>query len=217
MDLDRTLAATRLPPSCTPDTNAKKNVSTMPEVTRKCSILTPTLNPEKNPHLKHAAGSLEQRAKKEEESRSSCSLLYALCSLLYARFQARGMPRMPRVNIPGSLGFPCPFSYPGRMSCPSSLQSVKGRFTALGSRQKVQGSGTNDKGPTEANGGMEYLVTKNERVAENCYRLTLDLSKDPRRPIPGQFYNFRCTDNRDALLRRPFSVHRLTEENGIPC
>jgi hypothetical protein len=47
MDLDMTQAATRLPPSCTPDTNAKKNASTMPDVRRKCSILTPTLNPER--------------------------------------------------------------------------------------------------------------------------------------------------------------------------
>ena len=64
---------------------------------------------------------------------------------------------------------------------------------------------------------MEYLVLKNEKVAENHYRLTLDLSKDPRPPIPGQFYNIRCTDRRDPLLRRPFSMHRLTKENGRLC
>jgi dihydroorotate dehydrogenase electron transfer subunit len=66
-------------------------------------------------------------------------------------------------------------------------------------------------------GAMEYFVGKNERVAESCYRLTLDFSKDRHPPVPGQFYNIRCTDNRDALLRRPFSVHRLTNENGLPC
>ena len=64
---------------------------------------------------------------------------------------------------------------------------------------------------------MEYLVTKNERVGENCYRLTLDFSKDRHPPIPGQFYNIRCTGRMDPLLRRPFSMHRLTKENGIPC
>jgi dihydroorotate dehydrogenase electron transfer subunit len=64
---------------------------------------------------------------------------------------------------------------------------------------------------------MESLVLKNERVGENCYRLTLDFSKDRHPPIPGQFYNIRCTGRTDPLLRRPFSMHRLTKENGIPC
>jgi dihydroorotate dehydrogenase electron transfer subunit len=64
---------------------------------------------------------------------------------------------------------------------------------------------------------MEYPVTKNEKVGENCYLLTLDFSNDRHPPIPGQFYNLRCTDTMDPLLRRPFSMHRLTEENGISC
>jgi dihydroorotate dehydrogenase electron transfer subunit len=64
---------------------------------------------------------------------------------------------------------------------------------------------------------MEYAVTMNERVGENCFRLTLDFSNDSHLPIPGQFYNIRCTDRMDPLLRRPFSMHRLTKENGIPC
>lgn len=64
---------------------------------------------------------------------------------------------------------------------------------------------------------MEYLVLRNERVAEDCYRLTLDCSKDHHSPIPGQFYNIRCNGKTDPLLRRPFSVHRLTEDSGVPC
>jgi len=64
---------------------------------------------------------------------------------------------------------------------------------------------------------MEYLVLRNERLAENCYRLSLDFSTDDHRPIPGQFYNIRCSDRMDPLLRRPFSMHRLTKENGILC
>jgi dihydroorotate dehydrogenase electron transfer subunit len=64
---------------------------------------------------------------------------------------------------------------------------------------------------------MESLVTKNEKVGENCYRLTLDFSKDHHPPIPGQFYNIRCTETVYPLLRRPFSMHRLTKEDGIPC
>jgi dihydroorotate dehydrogenase electron transfer subunit len=64
---------------------------------------------------------------------------------------------------------------------------------------------------------MEYSVIKNEKVGERCFRLTLDFSKDHHPPIPGQFYNIRCADSNDPMLRRPFSVHRLTKEDGIPC
>jgi hypothetical protein len=64
---------------------------------------------------------------------------------------------------------------------------------------------------------MEYVVLKNEQVAENCYRLSLDISRDNHRPIPGQFYNIRCNGKTDPLLRRPFSMHRFTQENGVPC
>lgn len=64
---------------------------------------------------------------------------------------------------------------------------------------------------------MECLILKNEKITDACCRLTLDFSKDRHPPIPGQFYNIRCTGNRDPLLRRPFSIHRLTKENGIPC
>ena len=62
---------------------------------------------------------------------------------------------------------------------------------------------------------MDLVILKNEKVAETCYRLTLDLSKALCPPIPGQFYSIRCTDTKDPLLRRPFSVHRLVEENGV--
>lgn len=64
---------------------------------------------------------------------------------------------------------------------------------------------------------MDYPVLKNERVGENCYRLSLDFSADDHRPIPGQFYNIRCTARMDPMLRRPFSMHRLTKENGMLC
>mgnify|MGYP001032687982 FL=1 len=64
---------------------------------------------------------------------------------------------------------------------------------------------------------MEYVVLSNERVAENCYRITLDLSGDRYPPLPGQFYNVRCNGKTDLLLRRPFSLHRLTKENGVLC
>lgn len=64
---------------------------------------------------------------------------------------------------------------------------------------------------------MDYVILKNEKVSQNCYRLTLDLSKDSHPPAPGQFYTIRCTDTKDPLLRRPFSMHRLVDENGLLC
>ncbi|MGE5840279.1 MAG: FAD-binding oxidoreductase, partial [Deltaproteobacteria bacterium] len=64
---------------------------------------------------------------------------------------------------------------------------------------------------------MDYLILKNERVVENCYRLALDLSGHHNLPIPGQFYSIRCNGKTHPLLRRPFSMHRLTRENGVLC
>jgi len=63
---------------------------------------------------------------------------------------------------------------------------------------------------------MEYRVIKNERIADTCCRLSVDMPKDHPLPVPGQFYTIRCNGKTDPLLRRPFSMHRLTIKDGIP-
>ena len=59
---------------------------------------------------------------------------------------------------------------------------------------------------------MLYPVLENENISPGFYRMALDISRDWRHPVPGQFYNLRCGETKDPLLRRPFSVHRLTHE-----
>jgi len=56
---------------------------------------------------------------------------------------------------------------------------------------------------------MEYPILKNKRVAHNYFKLDLDISEAADFPIPGQFFNIRCSETTDPLLRRPFSMHRL--------
>jgi len=61
---------------------------------------------------------------------------------------------------------------------------------------------------------MEYPILKNKRVTHNYFKLDLDISETASFPIPGQFYNIRCSETMDPLLRRPFSMHRLVHAKG---
>lgn len=61
---------------------------------------------------------------------------------------------------------------------------------------------------------MEYPILKNKRVTHNYFKLDLDISETAGFPIPGQFYNIRCSETMDPLLRRPFSMHRLVHAKG---
>jgi len=61
---------------------------------------------------------------------------------------------------------------------------------------------------------MIYPVLENENISPGFYRMVLDISTDSSLPVPGQFYNLRCGETKDPLLRRPFSVHRVSKENG---
>ncbi len=61
---------------------------------------------------------------------------------------------------------------------------------------------------------MEYPILKNKRVAHNYFKLSLDISETDVFPQPGQFYNIRCGETTDPLLRRPFSMHRLIHEKN---
>jgi len=61
---------------------------------------------------------------------------------------------------------------------------------------------------------MEHTIVDNRKFASNYCKLTLDISGDTNVPIPGQFYNIRCSEGNDPLLRRPFSMHRVTKTRG---
>ena len=56
---------------------------------------------------------------------------------------------------------------------------------------------------------MEYQILQNERIKGHIFKLKLELPGDAPIPLPGQFYNIRCSEGTDPLLRRPLSVHRI--------
>jgi dihydroorotate dehydrogenase electron transfer subunit len=58
----------------------------------------------------------------------------------------------------------------------------------------------------------QYKILRNENISQNYFKITLDISGSLTFPIPGQFYNIRCSDTNEPLLRRPFSFHRLIDE-----
>ena len=56
---------------------------------------------------------------------------------------------------------------------------------------------------------MEYQVVENRNISLNYHKLCLGIPSIAKLPLPGQFYNVRCGETKDPLLRRPFSMHRL--------
>ncbi|MBN2124800.1 MAG: dihydroorotate dehydrogenase [Deltaproteobacteria bacterium] len=62
---------------------------------------------------------------------------------------------------------------------------------------------------------MECTVLYNGEVAPGCFRLVMSPPADATPPLPGQFYSIRCGGSTVPLLRRPFSVHRRLEWNGV--
>jgi dihydroorotate dehydrogenase electron transfer subunit len=63
-------------------------------------------------------------------------------------------------------------------------------------------------------GTVEYTILENKRVQGDYFKLTIELPGGAPVPVPGQFYNIRCGEGTDPLLRRPLSVHRIVEGKG---
>ena len=63
-------------------------------------------------------------------------------------------------------------------------------------------------------GTMEYTILENKRVQGDYFKLALEIPGNAPVPVPGQFYNIRCSEGTDPLLRRPLSVHRIVEGKG---
>ena len=62
---------------------------------------------------------------------------------------------------------------------------------------------------------VKVKILSNIKVGDSYYKMTLDASYIARHAIPGQFVQVRCSDGFDPLLRRPFSIHRLTSNQGV--
>ncbi|WP_026326370.1 dihydroorotate dehydrogenase electron transfer subunit [Paenibacillus ginsengihumi] len=52
-------------------------------------------------------------------------------------------------------------------------------------------------------------VLSNRQVSERYWHMVVDASELQEDVRPGQFFNFRCSDEYDPLLRRPFSIYRI--------
>ena len=58
-------------------------------------------------------------------------------------------------------------------------------------------------------------VTRVERFSEKNYRLTLDCPRIAENAKPGQFVMIRTCLSKDPLLRRPFSIHQISDEGLV--
>jgi dihydroorotate dehydrogenase electron transfer subunit len=58
-------------------------------------------------------------------------------------------------------------------------------------------------------------IMANVKIAPDYYRLTVDVGTMARSVRPGQFFTIRCSDDFDPLLRRPFSVHRISGQGPM--
>lgn len=79
-------------------------------------------------------------------------------------------------------------------------------------------------GPTDALAGMRHdslevaaVVTAQDRMARDTYRLRLRCPELARRITPGQFFMVRPAEGSDPLLGRPFALFDVFEEGGAPA
>jgi len=65
---------------------------------------------------------------------------------------------------------------------------------------------------------QEFQVLSNRQITDNYYHLQLKCDKGFEIAMPGQFVMIRLSKNYYPLLRRPFSIHNLFEnDNGDRC
>lgn len=62
---------------------------------------------------------------------------------------------------------------------------------------------------------VEAPVVENVRVGADCFRMAIASSELAQRVKPGQFFQIRCSEQWDPLLRRPISLHRVEREQGL--
>lgn len=55
-------------------------------------------------------------------------------------------------------------------------------------------------------------IISNDLIAENIYRIEIFSPEISKISKPGQFVNVRLSSNLDPLLRRPFSIHNVSDE-----
>jgi len=61
---------------------------------------------------------------------------------------------------------------------------------------------------------LKEKILENKRISGRFYKMRIGSSYLAKNIKPGQFIEVKCSDSYEPLLRRPFSVHRISE-NGI--
>lgn len=57
-------------------------------------------------------------------------------------------------------------------------------------------------------------ITENKKVAPRVYRMRIESGYLARNTKPGQFFEVKCSDSSEILLRRPLGAHRILK-NGV--
>ncbi len=60
-------------------------------------------------------------------------------------------------------------------------------------------------------------ILANDRVSEGYFKIRLTCAPHYKHAVPGQFVTLRLSGQKEPLLRRPFSIHRMLtkEKNGL--
>ena len=56
---------------------------------------------------------------------------------------------------------------------------------------------------------LNIRISRNEKVAQDFYKMRLESPYLAKAMNPGQFIEVRCSDSFEPLLRRPFSLHKI--------
>ena len=62
---------------------------------------------------------------------------------------------------------------------------------------------------------IQAKIISNIQVAENYFKMCLDASAVAQKAEPGQFIYVKVNDKYDPLLRRAFSVHRISQQPSV--
>ncbi|MBQ0105717.1 MAG: dihydroorotate dehydrogenase electron transfer subunit [Armatimonadetes bacterium] len=56
------------------------------------------------------------------------------------------------------------------------------------------------------------LILSNMQILDNCFRMRLSAPKICQNAVPGQFIEISCSDTYDPILKRPISIHNVTDD-----
>lgn len=61
---------------------------------------------------------------------------------------------------------------------------------------------------------VKAKILSNTQIAPDCFHMGLEVPSIAKQAVPGQFIQVRCNDTFSPLLRRPFSIHRVSHHSA---